>query len=250
MDELIARFREYAASFKGGDRLCDLNIDLKLEHTMHVLDETRSLCAAEKIDARLSRLAEFVALLHDLSRFEQFKASGSFNDAKSFDHGDRSVELAVRDGWVRSLGHRDAEAVLTAVCWHNKLAVPDDLSPDAALLTRVIRDADKLDIMRVLLDHLDHPGKNPAVVFSMEEKPRVTDAVAEALAAGRQVGHADMRTAVDFTAATLSWVRDLNFAWSRHEFLRRGFIDAVLAHLPDDARIARAAAAAEALCRD
>ena len=250
MDELIARFREYAASFKGGDELCDLNIDLKLEHTLHVLDETRALCAAEEVDARLSRLAGFVALLHDLSRFEQFKQSGSFNDAKSFDHGDRSVELAARDGWVKTLEHREAEAVLTAVCWHNKLAVPAGLSPDAALLTRVIRDADKLDIMRVLLDHLAHPEKNPAVVFSMAEKPRVTDAVAEALAAGRQVGHADMRTAVDFTAATLSWVRDLNFAWSRHEFLRRGFIGAVLAHLPDDARIARAAAAAEALCRD
>ena len=249
MDGLIARFREYAASFKGADPVCDLNIDLKLEHTLHVLDETRRLCAAEQVDGRLSRLAGFVALLHDLSRFEQFKQSGSFNDAKSFDHGDRSVELAARDGWVRTLEHREAEAVLTAVCWHNKLAVPDTLSPDAALLTRVIRDADKLDIMRVLLDHLDHPGKNPAVVFSMEAEPRVTDAVAEALAAGRQVEHRDMRTAVDFTAATLAWARDLNFAWSRREFLTRGFIDAVLAHLPDDERIVRAAARAEALCR-
>ena len=60
-----------------------------------------------------------------------------------------------------------------------------------------------------------------------------------------------MRTAVDFTAATLSWVNDLNFAWSRHEFSRRGFIGAVLRYLPnDDERIVRAATRAEALCRD
>ena len=111
MDELIARFREYAASFEGADALCNLNIDLKVEHTMHVLGETRQLCAAENIDPRLSRLAGFVALFHDLSRFEQFKISGSFNDAASFDHGDRSAELAARDGWVRKLEHRDAAIV-------------------------------------------------------------------------------------------------------------------------------------------
>ena len=249
MDELIARFREYAASFKGADSVCDLNIDLKLEHTMRVLDETRSLCAAEGIDARLSRLAGFVALLHDLSRFEQFKESGSFNDAASFDHGDRSVELAARDGWVRELEHREAEAVLTAICWHNKLAVPGDLSPDAALLTRVIRDTDKLDIMRVLLDHFEHPEKNPAVVYSMDRNTRLTPAVAAALAGGRQVDHRDMRTVADFTAATLSWVYDLNFAWSRREFLRRGFIAAILKRLPQDELVSRAAARAAALCR-
>ena len=251
MNELIARFRDYAASFKGTDAFCDLNIDLKVEHTMHVLDETRQLCSAEDVDARRSRLAEFVALLHDLSRFEQFRQSGSFNDAESFDHGDRSAELAARDGWVRDLEHREAEAVLTAVCWHNKLAVPGDLSPDAALLTRVIRDTDKLDIMRILIDHLDHPGKNPAVVYSMDRNTRLTPAVAAALAAGRQVDHRDMRTAVDFTAATLSWVYDLNFTWSRREFLRRDFIGAVMKYLPDDdERIVRAAAGAEAFCRN
>ena len=249
MKEMIEKFRSYASAFKGGDPACDLNIDLKVEHTMHVLDETRQLCAAENIEPRPSRLAGFVALFHDISRFEQFKQSGSFNDAKSFDHGDRSVEIAVRDGWVSTLEHREAEAVLTAVCWHNKLAVPDGLSPDAALLCKIIRDADKLDIMRVLIDHLDHPGKNPAVVFSMDEQPRVTPAVAEALAEGRQVEHRLMRTAVDFTAATLAWTRDLNFSWSRREFLRRGFIAAILKHLPHDELIARAAARAEALCR-
>ena len=52
MDELIARFRGYAASFKGADALCDLNVDLKLEHTMHVLDETRALTAAERENTR------------------------------------------------------------------------------------------------------------------------------------------------------------------------------------------------------
>lgn len=248
VDGLIARFRDYAASFKGGGKLCDENIDLKVEHTLRVAAETRRLCRAEAIPERSARLALYAALLHDLSRFSQFRASGSFNDAESFDHGDRSAELAAADGWLAGLEHRSAEAVLTAVCWHNKPSLPGGLSPDASLLSRIVRDADKLDIFNVLLEHLADP-RNPAVVFSLDASAGVTPEIAAAIAAGKQVAHRDMRTAADFIAAKLLWPFDLNFDWSRGEFLRRGYIDRLTEHLPEDEAIRRAADRAREHCR-
>ena len=248
MDESIARFRDYAAAFRNGDKFCDENIELKVEHTLRVVAETRELCCAEAIPEHLAQLASYAALLHDLSRFSQFRQSGSFNDAESFDHGDRSAELAAADGWVSTLAHRDAEAVLTAVCWHNKPALPDGLSPDALTLSRIVRDADKLDIFRVLLEHLDHPD-NPAVTFSLDSSAGVTPKIAEDIAAGRQVMHRDMRSAADFTAAKLLWPFDLNFGWSRGEFLHRNYIDRLAAHLPSEPLLLRAAERAKAHCR-
>ena len=244
----IPRFREYAESFKGESAFCDENIELKVAHTLRVVAETTRLCAAEKIEPRLRAPAQCAALLHDLSRFSQFRQSGSFNDAESFDHGDRSAEIAAAEGWVNHLEHRMAEAVLTAVCWHNKPEIPRDLSPDAGTLTRIVRDADKLDIFKVLLDHLKHPG-NSAVTFSLDPRPEVTPAIAAAIAEGRQAAHRDMRTATDFLAAKLLWPFDLNFAWSRREFLRRDYLGQLMIHLPDNGVLRAAAARAAEHCR-
>ena len=248
-EDLIRRFREYAAAFKGAGELCDKNIDLKVDHTLRVASEMSRLCAAENIEKRLLGPAMYTAMLHDISRFSQFRSSGSFNDAESFDHGDRSAEIAAADGWVAGLDRRTAEAVLTAVCWHNKPEVPDDLSPDAMLLTRLVRDADKLDIFNVVLEHLDHPGDNPAVTFSLDPASGVTPEIAAAIAAGRQAAHRDMRSAADFVAAKLLWPFDLNFDWSKREFLRRDYIGRLMKHLPDDAVLRIAADRAVEHCR-
>ena len=247
-DGFISRFKDYAASFKGAGALCDENIDLKVDHTLRVAAETKRLCAAEKISEKLADAAMYTAMLHDLSRFSQFRESGSFNDAASFDHGDRSAEIAAAGGWVAELDHRTAEAVLTAVCWHNKPSVPDGLSPDAMTLTKLIRDADKLDIFNVLLTHLAHPD-NPAVTFSLDPDAGVTPGIAAAIAEGRQVAHRDMRSAADFIAAKLLWPFDLNFGWSKREFLRRDYLGKLMKHLPDDPILRTAAERAAAHCR-
>ena len=247
-EALIRRFREYAESFKGESALCDENIELKVEHTLRVAAETTRLCAAEDIPERLAGPAMYAAMLHDISRFMQFRQSGSFNDAESFDHGDRSAEIAAAGGWVADLEHRTAEAVLTAVCWHNKPTVPETLSPDAMTLTRLVRDADKLDIFEVVLGHLDDP-RNPAVTFSLDPDAGVTPAMAESIAAGRQVSHRDMRSAADFVAAKLLWPFDLNFGWSRREFLNRDYIGRLMTHLPADELLRATARRAVEHCR-
>jgi len=247
-ENIVERFREYAASFKGAGAFCDENIDLKVEHTLCVASEMSRLCAAEKVPARLTGPASYAAMLHDISRFSQFRMSGSFNDAASFDHGDRSAEIAAAEGWVSGLDRRTAEAILTAVCWHNKPEIPDGLSPDALMLTRLLRDADKLDIFNVLLIHLASPD-NSAVTFSLDPAAGVTPEIAAAIAEGRQVLHRDMRSAADFLAAKLLWPFDLNFAWSKREFLRRDYIGRLMKHLPDDAALRAAAERAAEHCR-
>ena len=91
---LEQHLRDYAASFYNGQPENDRNIRLKIDHTFRVRDEARRIAAAELPDPAERSLAERAALLHDLSRFEQFARFGTFMDAASFDHGDRSAELA------------------------------------------------------------------------------------------------------------------------------------------------------------
>ena len=224
-------FRRYAESFLSGRKDEDCGVTLKVEHTFRVLDEMERLAAAEGFPPTELRLCRYAALLHDLSRFEQFVCYRTFRDAESFDHGDRSAELAAELGFTAPLPAEEAEAVLLAVRRHNKIALPAEPMGISEVPSRAVRDADKLDIMRLFLDYLDRP-ENPAVVFSLRPDAPVSPEVLAALRERRSPNHAVMRSVNDFSAAKLVWGFDLNYRHSRREFLQRGYFDRLMLHLP------------------
>ena len=166
LSKLEREFAVYAQSFFTGEESIDRNLRLKLAHSFRVRNEMRRLAQAESFSPEETRGALRTALLHDLSRFEQFQRFHSFNDAESFDHGDRSAELAASGDWLEGFGPEERDAILTAIRVHNKLAIPPGLPELALLWSRAIRDADKLDIIPILLDYLEDP-ENESIVFGL-----------------------------------------------------------------------------------
>ena len=231
LSKLEREFAVYAQSFFTGEESIDRNLRLKLAHSFRVRNEMRRLAQAESFSPEETRGALRTALLHDLSRFEQFQRFHSFNDAESFDHGDRSAELAASGDWLEGFGPEERDAILTAIRVHNKLAIPPGLPELALLWSRAIRDADKLDIIPILLDYLEDP-ENESIVFGLSGKPELSPLVLESIMRGECPRHRDMRTVCDFVASKFLWANDLNFHWSREEFLRRGYLDRIMAHLP------------------
>ncbi|MPM76131.1 hypothetical protein SDC9_123126 [bioreactor metagenome] len=225
-------FTGYAKRFFTGCEEVDRNLRLKLAHTFRVRNEAAALALAERFSPEAEALTLRAALLHDLSRFEQFCRCRSFNDAESFDHGDRSAELAQERGMLDDLSPDEREDVLAAIRVHNKPAMPELLGPRARQLAGAVRDADKLDILPILIAHLKNP-ENESIVFGLKKEPELTPAVRDALLRGESPKHRDMRTVCDFIAGKLTWTDDLNYGWSRREFRKRGYLDAVMAFLPD-----------------
>ena len=228
---LEQHLRDYAASFYNGQPENDRNIRLKIDHTFRVRDEARRIAAAELPDPAERSLAERAALLHDLSRFEQFARFGTFKDAASFDHGDRSAELAAEQHLLDDLDEAAQADVLDAIRSHNKLAIPGTLSERGTVLAQVVRDADKIDIMPILFDYLKHPT-NKSVVLNLAASPEITPAVWDDLAAQRTPPHAELRTVADFVSAKLNWVYDLNYPTSRRIFRERGYLETLKDFLP------------------
>ena len=128
-DALKQRFLEYSAAFRTGIREVDINLQLKQGHTLRVLAEAEALAAAEGFSETEKFLLHCAALFHDLSRFEQFVRFQTYNDAVSFDHGERSYQLILQDDWLPpEFSEEDKMIVLSAVRFHNKRCVPDNLS--------------------------------------------------------------------------------------------------------------------------
>ncbi|MDR0932919.1 MAG: HD domain-containing protein [Victivallales bacterium] len=232
LSALEQNFIAYAQSFYTNDKSIDRNLQLKLAHSFRVRNEMEKLAQHENFAPNLIKLALRTALLHDLSRFEQFSCFHTFNDAESFDHGDRSAELATESNFLTDLSDGEQQDVLTAIRVHNKLAIPDELSGQARTLAQAIRDTDKLDIIPILLEHLANP-ENKSIVFELSQTPELSPLVRESIARGECPRHCDMRTVTDFIASKIVWVNDLNFNWSKREFRRRKYIEQIMKFLPD-----------------
>ena len=92
-------------------------------------------------------LAMLIGLLHDIGRFEQENQYHTFNDLKSFDHGDYGAELLKK--LIRNFINIDKydNVIFEAVRNHNKIRIDEKLSEQEKFFARLVRDADKLDIM-------------------------------------------------------------------------------------------------------
>lgn len=233
--DVIAALREelprFAAGFLTGDVEIDRNIQRKIDHTLRVADEAAALAAAENftLPERATLLA--AALEHDRSRFEQFRRFRTFRDSDSFNHGERSAELAAELAELHRFGETARRDIIFAIRVHNLAAVPEAPSPAAARLAAALRDVDKLDIVELLLNYLSAP-EDRAVTFNLDETPEITPAIAEAMRSGETPRHSEMVHAVDFIAAKLLWGRDLGFAHSAREFIRRRYMERLLSYLP------------------
>lgn len=213
------------------------NMRLKRDHCLRVLDEARAITAAlgphRAPDAGLVRTIHLAALYHDVGRFEQLRRYGTFDDSRSESHGALGVRAIRHCALLDAEPARAARVVRAVVALHNRRDVPAGLPSDVALALDVVRDADKLDILTVMLGQFRSGRENKVVTLGMEAAPdKYTSELLDDLWAGRPGRYEAMRYENDFRMLLLSWVFGMNFAASRRAFLERGHVRALVGMLP------------------
>lgn len=240
----MERFSAYCRSFLDGGE-ADLAYRVKLDHSLRVRDEAVRLAAIHAVQlGRLGVSAEAVAmagLLHDAGRFEQFRRFRTFNDRASVNHAALSVRVVRQEGFLAHLAPGGQRLVLGAIMLHNRKTVRPPSSTPLGYLARLLRDADKLDIYRVMLDYFTPGGDRPAFM-TLDAKPHETAYTPEVLddvLAGRMVDYARLRFENDFKLLMLAWVHDLNLPGSASAFQERNLVGRVMALLPDTPDVRR-----------
>jgi hypothetical protein len=227
-------FDGFVDSYQRQDPDAWADFENKRRHTLKVLEEIRLLGAALLLDERLSRLADIIALFHDLGRFEQLLHYSTLLDAGSIDHAMLSVAIMRRGDLLTELPRRDCALVKAAILLHNRLRLRQGLNPELAVLARLLRDADKLANFPDLLDNFDsHANNFDTLRMPLEHRPGAfTPEVFAEVAANRAVDYRRVRFANDILIAALGWTFDLNFDHTRREVLDRGYIDRFATLLP------------------
>jgi hypothetical protein len=177
-------------------------------------------------------------LLHDIGRFEQYRRYRTFVDSKSENHAALGVKIIEENRLLKEFGPDSAAIIRRAVACHNRLGVPEDGGEKFLLILRMLRDADKIDIWRVVTGYYHRPdnSRNPAVELDLPDTDDISDAVYRELAAGRSARMADLEVLNDFKLLQIGWVFDLNFPRSFELVLERRYLEAIRDALPREDR--------------
>ena len=239
MKNLRELYFAYVDTFRVDGEL-PLMMELKRIHTAKVVENARAIVAGEGFDAATARVCELAALLHDTGRFEQLKRYNTFRDSESVDHAVFSHDIVQEKGWLDACEPATRQAILDAVLFHNRRDLPQGLDPLTCAAAQTVRDADKLDIFRVLEDRIANTDwrHDCQAFWNLPTTARPNPAVLAAIRAGRPVDYQNIASLADFVLVQVGWmVSGLAYATSRRLCAERGhlaFRRSFLHELTDD----------------
>ncbi|MEN6565943.1 MAG: HD domain-containing protein [Veillonellales bacterium] len=227
--ELQKWFTEYVHSFYSADPDVQEHILLKEQHTRQVVENSRDLSRQLGLDAPEQQLAELIGLFHDVGRFKQYSVYRTFVDSQSEDHAALGLKEIAGLTLLNGLSLKERQYFNFAIGCHNKIEIPPRAAAGQRLFAKIIRDADKLDVFRVLSAYLTPPvgdGVSPAILRDFLQ--------------GRQCNFTDVRTVDDRKLVRLSWIYDVNYSWTLRHIMDKNYVEQILTCLPDTPEIKQA----------
>lgn len=167
-------FTEYTSQYN----VQDPKIRLKIDHTYRVADLSQRIAHSLDLSEEDTALAWLIGMLHDIGRFEQLRRYGTFSDADSIDHAQFGVKLLFEEGLIEqylpivgridgdegeqkilentqeggsnAAAYLSAREIIRAAIWnHSAYRIEEGLDKRTRMFCHLIRDADKIDILRV-----------------------------------------------------------------------------------------------------
>ena len=233
-------FTAYCRGFYTENEADNRNFSLKELHTHHVCENMNLLAGSLKMSPDERITAEAIALFHDVGRFEQYQRYSTFRDDISENHAALGVKILKEESVLAKVPEEERRTIYLAISLHNVFRVPSSINGRDLLFSRLIRDADKLDIWRIFVEYYMQPAteRASAVGLGFPDLPGCSPEVLECLERREMVNLSMLQSLNDFKLLQLSWVFDLNFPASFRLALDRGYIDGLSMTLSEDGKVA------------
>ena len=263
--ELSKLYDAYVDTFRGADGKLPVMMQLKRAHTGFVVRNAELIADGEGFSDEEREVALAAALLHDTGRYEQLRRYDTFKDSDSVDHAVFSHDIVVEKGWLNMVDRADSvtsgqetasplcgdvrsgeavsrplvseaqkESILNAVLYHNRRDLPGSMDHLTSIAAHTVRDADKLDIFRVLEDQVEHTDwrKDSRAFWNLAVNAPPNPIVVGCIEKGEPVDYQNVKSLSDFVLIQVGWmISGLHFATARrlcrerkHLAYRRGFL--------------------------
>lgn len=235
-------FDGYVRAFYGNDEFLNANIELKDNHSRRVCEQMHFLTDRLGLKDCDSRLAQATALLHDIGRFKQFTEYRTYNDSASVNHSGLGLKIIRDNDILADLPEHEKKVIETAIGFHNAKQLPSGLDEKTLLVSRLIRDADKLDIYYVVISYYSKYHNDPdnfKLEIELPDSPGYTPEVIEKVAKGQRVDYRNLNNWNDMKILQLGWVYDINFTPALVRIKQKEYLQKILKFLPEDKDILR-----------
>lgn len=260
-------FAEYTSHYDASDG----KIKLKIDHTYRVAGLCDRIARSLGLSSQDVDLAWLLGMLHDVGRFEQLRQYGTFSDADSIDHAHFATEILFAQGRLAdyvelpqkiqdvladyaefSQGNRAVQEnsgnfleaqleikksiyiVYTAIWNHSAYRVEEGLDSRTKMFCDILRDADKVDILKV---NQDVPIEVIYNVTTDElRQAEVSEAVMQDFFKKRAILRSIKRTCVDNVVGHAALVFELVYPESRKTVEEQGYLQRLLNFSSDNPR--------------
>ncbi len=234
LSQLRTFFNDYLKSFDQSDANVAKNIELKRIHTEKVVENIKAIGRSIPLSEEDLFLAESIALLHDIGRFPQFAKYQTFDDDESENHAEWSVRIINENNLLDNFDERSKDIVLKAISCHNRLDLPLKEEENTSRFCYLIRDADKLDVLRIVSEYVKvkNNAKNDSIVLDLPDKNDISEKVIKRLHAHLPANKEDLKTQADFKLMLMSWAYDLHFRKSYQMISQNQYVQKIFETLP------------------
>lgn len=200
--------------FVSGYDMNNIWIKRKFDHTKRVADLSYKIATELGLSENEINLAYTIGILHDISRFEQVKVYQTFMDSPTFNHGIEAAKLLFDKGLIKNfdVDSREYALIRLAIENHNRYQIEFAKEEREILHSKIIRDADKLDIF-YLFTHETAPSPDEF------KSSGISKNVATHISEGKLVDNRDVKTRLDYSLKTIGFAYDLYFKSSIEVYL-------------------------------
>ena len=238
--EQLSQIQSWVEGYVDGFRQAPADLPpplaLKLDHTRHVAKNAREIARELEWAPEDVRMAEALGWLHDVGRFSQFAEFGHLHDATSVNHGLRGFEIVRDSSLLAPLPVVCRNSLLEGIRHHNAKTIPATISPAGLPFLKLIRDADKLDIYRVVAKEIERDGFQELAGLwpHIDLRGPVNPRLLREIRTRRDIDIRHVRSLADFLLLQAFWIYDLHYAPTRVRIRRRHVLETIGNHLPDD----------------
>lgn len=174
-------------------------ISKKYYHSIRVAKIMVLLASKLNLSDEDIMLAFKIGLCHDLGRFHEVVRNGKF-DNRAFDHGTYSNKILYNDSFINYMNIDEHLLFRKAIYFHNKKDISDDLTKREELFVKLVRDADKIDIIGLR-------GEGKRLLFDVAP----TDIVLNNYIYNKSIDIHDIHSKADTVLFFLSFIKNLYY---------------------------------------
>ncbi|MCQ2979191.1 MAG: HD domain-containing protein [Clostridia bacterium] len=192
---------------------------LKMVHTKKVVEAIEQIAKSINLSSEDIILAKLIGLLHDVGRFPQIHKYKIDNDNLTENHALLGIKVIKELDLLKDEDEVNRNIILKSIEYHNILSIPNEEKDDRVILfSKLIRDADKVDIYRVMLtDIYSYPiDKLKELYSNLSFESKLSDEIYYPLKDRKNVSRKDIVTFLDHIMMQMSWVTsDINYNESK-----------------------------------